>query len=149
VRQGLHRVDHALRFLESKTDRSRRSVPLPGLCADAPADHAKRQEAERDGARVWTTGSSSSPQSGRRPIRATSPGSSPGGVSQQRCRVVRMHDQRHTRVTLLLSLGVPPRVVMEIIGHSAPEMTMNVHGHVALDDQRKAVDRLDGLLDDE
>jgi integrase len=52
-------------------------------------------------------------------------------------------------VTLLLSLGVPPRVVMEIVGHSALEMTMNVSGHVALDDQRAALDRLNGLLDNE
>jgi integrase len=63
--------------------------------------------------------------------------------------VVRLHDLRHTCVSLLLSLGVPPRVVMEIVGHSALEMTMNVYGHVALDDQRSALDRLSGLLDEE
>jgi hypothetical protein len=44
-----------------------------------------------------------------------------------------------------LSLGVPPRVVMEIAGHAAIEMTMNVNGHVALDDRRAALDRLNGL----
>ena len=32
----------------------------------------------------------------------------------------------------------PPRTVMEIAGHSAPEMTMNVYGHVTLDDKREA-----------
>jgi integrase len=60
-----------------------------------------------------------------------------------------MHDLGHTCVTLLLSLGVLPRVVREILGHSALEMTMNVHGHVALDDQRHALDRLNCLMDDE
>ena len=35
---------------------------------------------------------------------------------------------------------------MEIIGHSAIEMTMNVYGHVALDTQREALGRLDDLL---
>jgi integrase len=49
---------------------------------------------------------------------------------------------------MLLTLGVNPRVVMEIVGHAALEMMMNVYGHVALDDQRAALDRLNGLLDE-
>jgi len=48
-----------------------------------------------------------------------------------------------------LHLGVPPRVVMEIVGHAALEMTMNVYGHVNLNDQRAALDQLNGLLDGE
>ncbi len=32
-------------------------------------------------------------------------------------REVRLHDGRHTAATLLLSEGVHPRVVMEILGH--------------------------------
>jgi len=48
---------------------------------------------------------------------------------------------------MLLTLGVNPRLVMEIVGHAAPEMTMNVYGRVALD-QRAALDRLNGLLDE-
>jgi hypothetical protein len=46
-----------------------------------------------------------------------------------------------------LNIGVAPRVVMEIAGHSALEMTRNVHGHVSLDEQRAALDCPDGLLD--
>ena len=61
-------------------------------------------------------------------------------------RPVRLHDLRHTCVSLLLSLGVHPRVVMEIVGHSAIEMTMNVYGHVNLETQRRALDGLDGVL---
>lgn len=33
-------------------------------------------------------------------------------------RHVRLHDGRHTAATLLLSEGVHPRVVMELLGHS-------------------------------
>lgn len=50
-------------------------------------------------------------------------------------------------MSLLLSLGVHPRVVMEIVGHSAIEMTMNVYGHTTLDTQRSALGRLDAQLD--
>jgi len=35
---------------------------------------------------------------------------------------------------------------MEIVGHSAMEMTVNVNGHVHLDRQRAALDRLDDEL---
>jgi integrase len=41
----------------------------------------------------------------------------------------------------------PPRVVMEIVGRSAMEMTMNVYGHMALDAQREALDKLNDLLE--
>ena len=58
-------------------------------------------------------------------------------------RAVPLHGLRHTCVSLLLARGIHPRVVMEIVGHSAMEMTMNVYGHVNLDDQREALDELD------
>jgi integrase len=61
-------------------------------------------------------------------------------------RQVPLHALRHTCVSLLLALGVHPRVVMEIVGHSAIEMTMNVYGHVNVDSQRVALDRLDDEL---
>ena len=35
---------------------------------------------------------------------------------------------------------------MEIAGHSAIEMTMNVYGHVNLETRRKALDELDRSL---
>jgi hypothetical protein len=56
---------------------------------------------------------------------------------------------RHTCVTLVLSLGVHPRVVMEIVGHSAMDMTMNVYAHVSLDVPRQALDVLNAELDRE
>jgi hypothetical protein len=40
---------------------------------------------------------------------------------------------------------VHPRIVREILGHSAMEMTMNVYGHVHLNTQR-ALDDLDDQL---
>ncbi|WP_424536665.1 tyrosine-type recombinase/integrase [Sphaerisporangium viridialbum] len=43
----------------------------------------------------------------------------------------RFHDIRHTAVSLLLDLGVPPHVVREIVGHSAIEVTMDVYAHAS------------------
>jgi len=46
---------------------------------------------------------------------------------------LRFHDLRHTAVSLLFALGVPPHVVREIAGHSDIKVTMTVyaHGHLA------------------
>ena len=64
-------------------------------------------------------------------------------------RPVRLHDFRHGRVSVLLALGVPPRTVMEIAGHSALEMTMNVYAHVTLDDKREALEKLGDLFQED
>ncbi|MFD4863633.1 tyrosine-type recombinase/integrase, partial [Streptomyces atratus] len=61
-------------------------------------------------------------------------------------RVVRLHDARHGTATLLTAAGVPPRVVMEILGHSQIAVTMNVYTHVVQDTQREAVSHMDRLL---
>ena len=59
---------------------------------------------------------------------------------------VRFHDLRHTCVTLLLDLGVPPHVVREIVGHSAIEVTMTIYAHASLEEKRKALDKLGEAL---
>jgi integrase len=40
---------------------------------------------------------------------------------------LRFHDLRHSAASLLLAQGVPPRVVMEILGHSQIGVTMNLY----------------------
>jgi integrase len=45
-------------------------------------------------------------------------------------RDVRLHDGRHTAATLLLSEGVHPRVVMEVLGHSQMRTTTDTYSHV-------------------
>ena len=63
-----------------------------------------------------------------------------------RLQLISVHDMRRRRVSLLLSLGVPPRTVMQIVGHTVMEMTMERYGHVNLDDQRETLSLLDQAL---
>jgi integrase len=56
---------------------------------------------------------------------------------------LRFHDMRHTCVTLLLNLGVPPHIVRDIAGHSALDVTMNIYAHVSLDEKYRALAKLD------
>lgn len=59
---------------------------------------------------------------------------------------VRLHDARHTAATIMLQLGVPARVVMEILGHSTITLTMNTYSHVMPELIADAADRLNTLL---
>ena len=55
---------------------------------------------------------------------------------------LRFHDLRHTAVSLLLALGVPPHVVREIAGHSDIKVTMMVYAHGRLDEKATAPTQL-------
>ena len=59
---------------------------------------------------------------------------------------VRFHDLRHTTASLLVSLGVPLKVVQEILGHSQQSTTADTYSHVLPGLQRDAMDRLNQLL---
>ena len=56
---------------------------------------------------------------------------------------VRLHDFRHTVVTLLLELGTPPHVVQAIARHADLDVTMRIYAHTTLDSMREAVDKID------
>jgi integrase len=148
ITQSVQRADGRLQVLPTKTKRSNRTVPLPDRCRYALADHHARVQ-RRDG----QPGAPACPN-GYVFGTATGTPLDPRNLTRmfgELCRTlglrtVRLHDLRHTCVSLLLAQGVHPRVVMEIVGHSAIEMTMNVYGHVNLDTQRRALDDLDDDL---
>lgn len=149
VAKSLHRTGGRLQELPTKTRRSTRTVPLPGRVLYALAGHHLTAQ---------TTGAE--PGRPTRPtgyVFVTRNGTpfDPANIThmfgdlcvEHGLRRVRLHDLRHTCVSLLLALGIHPRVVMEIVGHSAIEMTMNVYGHVNLDTQRAALDALDDEME--
>jgi integrase len=43
---------------------------------------------------------------------------------------VRFHDLRHTCATLLLTKGVHPKIVSEMLGHSSIAITLDIDSHV-------------------
>jgi integrase len=140
-------VEGQLKVMPTK---SKRTVPLPSRCRYALAEHHARLQ-RRDGGNGTpgrpsgyifgtTTETPLEPRNLTRMFRAL--------CEANGIRVVRLHDLRHTCVSLLLAQGVHPRVVMEIVGHSAIEITKNVYGHVNPDTQRQTLDDLDSGLSD-
>jgi integrase len=63
-------------------------------------------------------------------------------------RRVRFHDLRHSCASLLFELGVPLRMVMEILGHSQISTTSDIYTHVMPAQYREVADALDAWLGD-
>jgi integrase len=57
-----------------------------------------------------------------------------------------LHTLRHSAASVLLTRGVPVKVVSEILGHSSIAITGDVYGHVAPDVAREAMDVLGDAL---
>jgi integrase len=48
---------------------------------------------------------------------------------------------------LLLTKGVHPKIVQEMLGHSSITITLDLYSHVLPDMQEKAVKAMDDILD--
>ncbi len=144
----LQRVGGALRLVAPKTEDSSRTVPLPLPCVEALREHLAQQQNERAEARSgWEDHGLVFPSRRGTPMEPDNLRRS-WYLIRERAGLpnVRLHDLRHTCVTLLLDLGVPPHVVREIVGHSAIEVTMTIYAHVSLDEKRKAMLKLGEAL---
>ena len=67
-------------------------------------------------------------------------------VDEAGVRRMRVHDMRHTCASLHLAQGIPPRGVMEILGHSQISITMETYAHVMPTAMRDAADAIDAAL---
>jgi integrase len=148
VVQTLQRIEGELRFVRPKTDDSERTIPLPGLCVQALKDHRERQKTERAHAGVdWQEHGLIFPSRIGTPMEPDNLRRSWGRIrTAVGLDEVRLHDTRHTCVSLLLALGVPPHVVWEIVGHSDIEVTMTIYAHASLDEKRAALKKLGDAL---
>jgi integrase len=132
----------------AKSMRSRRSIPLPAVTVRVLREHQARQEAERqalgpywqDSGLVFTStvGTVIEPRNLSRLLDAL--------IDRAGVRRIRIHDLRHTCASLLLAQGVPPRVVMDVLGHSQLGITMNLYSHVMPSALRDAADAIDRAL---
>jgi len=59
---------------------------------------------------------------------------------------IRFHDLRHSATMLLLGMGVHPKIVQEILGHSTISMTLNTYSHVLPTMQKEAMEKVNTFL---
>lgn len=141
----MRRVDGKLQIVEPKTSSSLRTVVLPKLAVLHLQEHKKRQDAERrELGDAWREHGLLFPSSIGTPIE-------PRNVNRRWDELrkkaglewLRLHDLRHGCATFLLAQGVPPRAIMEVLGHAEIGVTMNTYTHVLPQLRQEAADAID------
>jgi integrase len=132
-----------------KTDRSRRTIPLTEIALQSLRERRVVQlenqlaagQRWRRSNLVFTTmyGTPFEPSNIRRDFKQVL---KLAGLPD----TIRLHDLRHAHITLLLMMGVKPRVVMELAGHSQIAVTMNTYGHVIPTQEAEAARLLDSFF---
>jgi integrase len=133
IRRTLSRSGGRVVFGEPKTKKSRRSICLTPQAVEALRSHLKCQlqvtevlgDRYQDQGLVFTTdtGGPINPSNLRQ--RSFAPLLKWAGLPH-----MRFHDLRHTCATLLLSRGVHPKFVQELLGHATIAISLDTYSHV-------------------
>ncbi len=148
VRKQLQRIDGKPQLVDLKTERSRRTLPLPAVTASALRAHRARQVQDRllagsrwqDWGLVFasTIGTPLDPRNLTDRYKAL--------LAQAGLPNIRFHDMRHSCASLLIAQGVPLEIVSRILGHSQISLTMNTYVHLLPQAQQQAADAMDRLF---
>jgi len=145
VEQTVQRVDGRLLVDETKSEASDGTIPLPKVTRLALIQHRERQDAEREeAAEIWQDHGLVFPTSVGTPMEPRSLNRHFDGIrTRAGLPSVRLHDFRHTVVSLLLELGTPPHVVQAIARHADLDVTLGIYAHTNLDAMREALDKIE------
>jgi len=137
---------------ETKTTRSRRTIPIPDSVVEDLKEHKKKQNNEIVRAKPGTYtnyGFVFAAENGEPAMennilrRHFKPLLKSAGLPD-----IRMYDLRHTHATLLLKAGENPKVVSERLGHASITLTLDTYSHVLPDMQEAAAEKIEGMLFD-
>jgi len=138
-----------LEIVETKTQKSQRTVSLPQYAVRALRSHRVRQiEAKLAVGAQWPVGVDLvfTNQFGRplEPVnlhRAYKRLLKKAGLPN-----VRFHDLRHSAASLMLAQGVPLKTIQEILGHCSIAVTSGFYAHLGEQLKREAADAMDRVL---
>jgi len=150
VRHQLQRRDGKLILVETKTDKSRRVLPMSIIVVDALQRHRERQQVacQLAGGRwqateyVFTT-RIGTPLDQRRVLAAFKDVLTVAKLADRR-----FHDLRGSAATLMLMQGVDLLTISRQLGHSTIATTAAAYAHVLPALQRQAANKMDALLAD-
>jgi integrase len=145
VEQTVQRVGGRLLVGETKSEASDGTIPLPKVTRLALIQHRERQRGDRETAgEIWQEHDLVFPTSVGTPMEPRSLNRHFDGVrTRASLPGVRLHDFRHTVVSLLLELGTPPHVVQAIARHADLDVTLGIYAHTNLDAMREALDKIE------
>jgi integrase len=148
VRGTLGRVGGRLVISAPKTDRSRRTVPIPPALVAMLRAHRADQATERLAARTqWKdhglvfVSEFGTPADPRNILRTIQIAAEKAGMSD-----IGVHTLRHSAAVAWLEAGVHIKAVADLLGHSSIAITGDIYGHTSDDRARAAVEGLAGQL---
>lgn len=137
-----------LKIVETKSAQSNRTLSLPTQILNRLKDHRIRQLQYRlaagdkwqDTDLVFTT-LIGTPVDSKALLKSFQSSLHRAGLPK-----MRFHDLRHSCATILLAIGVAPRTVMEILGHSQIGLTMDTYSHIVPELKQEVADLMDQVL---
>lgn len=146
ITKALSRVGAELALRDVKTESSAATVPLPDELVAILRSHRREQLADAGISQanslglVFTTknGTPLEPRNVNRAFEAL--------CRRANVRVIRLHDLRHSCVTLLFAMGVEAATVQRILRHSSIAVTTGIYVDVIEQVQRAAVSGMDELF---
>ena len=148
VARTLQREAGAYRFEAPKTERSRRSVPIPPTLAAMLTTHRDEQDERKAIAgQAWAEGNFVFDRGDGRPIdpdsfgRAFRDARDAAGLED-----VRLHDLRHAYATLQIAEGTDARLVSDLLGHATVAFTLMTYVHPDEDAATSAAETAERML---
>ncbi len=133
---------------EPKTERSKRTLPMPPIVVTALHEHRAQQlQARLLAGSAWQEYDLVFPSTIGTPWNMANLWEAFRKLTERAgVPPIRLHDLRHSCATFLAQQGVPPRTMMDILGHSDLSTTMQIYTHVLDEGKQDAMQRMDALL---
>lgn len=128
-------------FVSPKTKSSRRSIPISSSLRHVLESHRARMNPKSPEELVFRTPTSTPLSDKNLYNRELAPTCDRIGLPR-----ISWHSFRHTHATLLHANGASLKTAQDLLGHEDPETTLKVYTHSVSDSQRKAVERVAGVL---
>jgi integrase len=148
IEKTVQRAAGELHIQDAKTESSESVLPLPEITRRTLVEHRDRQAKERVAhAEVWREHGLIFPSEIGTPMEPRNLSRHFAGLREKSgLPDVRLHDLRHTVVSVLMDLGAQPHVVQAIARHSDVKITLQIYAHTNLTAMREALDKLDEWL---
>ena len=149
VRHSLERSKGAgLILSEPKSERAKRTLRIPGVTLAALVRHQEEQRVARHWAgTAWKEGDFVFTSSVGTPLAPEKVnGELLSALDLAGLPKIRVHDLRHSCASLLLALGVHPKLVQETLGHSTFTLTMDTYSHMIPALRNEVADQMDKVF---
>jgi integrase len=148
VQRSLEREGRITRFKEPKTQRSRRTISLPGFVVDRLRRHRVEQAQgfPANVAILQTPETLVFERNGKAWVPNTFTTAFMRALDDAGIPRLRLHDLRHSFASMAIEAGVDLKTISSALGHSAISTTADIYAHVTDSLMADAANRIDGAI---